>query len=162
MDLLRSQGAWSTGDRSLWIWTWWDALCFCSVLAADNPWHNQVTETVKALGYSLCSPPHYSTALFRLRALKHALLSEVPPPSPSTLRWLYKLIYEVGGPPNTDTLVGSENNKTEGTGSGDLLLSLLAMQCRSVKKKITISWMKNFIFCLWSQNFSFNSCQKTF
>ena len=72
---LALEGAWSVvEDRSPWIWIWWDALCFCSVLATDTPWHNQVTEMVKALGYSLCCSPHYSRALFSQRLLKH-----VPP-----------------------------------------------------------------------------------
>lgn len=63
----------SAGDRSPWIRTWREALCFCSVSAADAGWHNQVTDAVRALGYSLCSPPHYSAALFRRRAGRRAL-----------------------------------------------------------------------------------------
>lgn len=78
-----------------WGWTWRDVLCFCTILVADTSWHNQVIEMVKALGYSLCSPPHYSTALFRQRTLKYAFPYQnlLPLPSPQTQRILHRLIH---------------------------------------------------------------------
>ncbi len=77
-------------DVSAWRCRWCDTLCVCSVVAADTGWHNQVTETVKAQGYRLCSRPSYWRTLFGLILLKH------PPPfwalSPTlllllTLKW---------------------------------------------------------------------------
>lgn len=134
------------GSRCLQRWAsdhcgcglWRDALCFCSVSAADNPWHNQVTETVKALGYSLSLPalPHYSAALFTdWGPLKQALpwppccyqLTQKTPLclQSSPLRWLYES--RVGGPAKH-----RQQWKEQSRTSRFHLLSVLVTQCRSL------------------------------